>query len=78
MSDKILLPASWLSVNAFVSEAEGLRFKSQAGQTAHNVANASPRCNISPKGAVLPGRNDLEMGSANSSYTLRRVTACIM
>ena len=34
--------ASWLSVNAFVSGAEDLRFKSQAGQIEHIVANGLP------------------------------------
>ena len=28
------------------------------------------RCEISPKGAVLPGRNDAEMGTANSLHAL--------
>ena len=34
--------ASWLSGNAFVSGARGLRFKSRAGQIGHSVANGSP------------------------------------
>ena len=68
--------------NAFVSGAGGLRFKSQAGQIGHSVANGSPplrksdtvlptarhRCDISSKEAVLPGRNDAEMGPANSLH----------
>ena len=36
------LPASWSSGNAFVSGAEGLRFKSRASQIGHCVANGSP------------------------------------
>ena len=35
-------PASWPSGNAFVSGAEGLRFKSRAGQIGHSVANGLP------------------------------------
>ena len=35
-------PASWSSGNAFVSGVGGLRFKSQAGQIGHSVANGSP------------------------------------
>ena len=34
--------ASLLSGNAFVSGAEGLRFKSRAGQIGHCIANGSP------------------------------------
>ena len=37
-----ILPASWFSGNAFVSEAGGLKFKSQAGQIGHRVTNDSP------------------------------------
>ena len=33
--------ASWSSGNAFVSGAEGHRFKSRAGQIGHSVANGS-------------------------------------
>ena len=36
------VPASWSSGNAFVSGAGDLRFKSQAGQIGHSVANGSP------------------------------------
>ena len=35
-------PASWSSGNAFVSGAEGLRFKSRAGRIGHSAANGSP------------------------------------
>ena len=44
---------SWPSGNAFVSGAEGRRFKSRA---------------VSSKGAVLLGRNDAELGSINSLH----------
>ena len=37
-----ILAFCWLSGNAFVSGAEGLRFKSLAGQIGHSVANGSP------------------------------------
>ena len=42
INNKQLTPASWSSGNAFVSGAGGLRFKSQAGQIGHSVANSSP------------------------------------
>ena len=32
------------------------------------LPTARHRCNISSKGAVLPGRNDAEMGPANSLH----------
>ena len=34
--------ASWMSGNAFVTGAEGLRFKFQAGQIGHSTANGWP------------------------------------
>ena len=37
-----LLPANWLSDNAFVYGSGRLRFKSRAGQIGHSVANGSP------------------------------------
>ena len=37
-----ILPASWSSGNAFVSEAGGLSFKSRAGHIGHSVVNGSP------------------------------------
>ena len=58
--------ASWSSGYAFVSGAGGLRFKSLAGQVVTSVANDSLHCNISSKGAVLPGCNDEEMGPTSS------------
>ena len=39
---KLNLKFCWSSGNAFVSGAGGLRFKSQAGQIGHSVANGSP------------------------------------
>ena len=60
------MPASWSSGNAFVFEAGGLRFKSRVGQIGHSVVNGSPRCDISLKEAVTPGRKDAEIGPANS------------
>ena len=36
------ITACWSSGNAFDSEAGGLRFESQGGQTGHSVANGSP------------------------------------
>ena len=57
--------SSWSSGNAFVSGAGGLRFKSDAV-----LPTARHRCNISSKGAVLSGRNDAEMGPANSLQAL--------
>ena len=47
------IPASWSSGNAFVSIAEGLRFKSQAGQSNTVLLTARHRRNFSSKGAML-------------------------
>ena len=58
----------WSNGNAFVSGAGGMRFKSQAGQMGHSVANTHPRCNISSKRAVLPERNDAKVDRANSLH----------
>ena len=65
---KLMAPASWTSGNALVSAAGGLRFKSRTGQIGHSVTNGSPPLRHSLKGAVLPGRNDAEMGPANSLH----------
>ena len=65
---RFCLCASWLSGNAFVFEAGGLRFKFPAGQIGHRVANGLPPLRISSKEAVLPGHNDAEMGLANSLH----------
>ena len=62
-------PASWSSGNALVSGVGGLRFKSRTGQIGHSVTNGSPPLRYSSKGAVLPGRNDAEMGPANSLHS---------
>ena len=62
------VPAGWSSGNAFVSGAGGLRFKSGADQIGHVLPAARHRCDISSKGAVLPGRNDAEMSPANSLH----------
>ena len=45
-----------------------LRFKSWAGQIGHSVDNVSPPLQYFLKRAVLPGRNDAEMGPANSLH----------
>ena len=43
-----------------------MRFKSRAGQIGHSVANGSPPLRyFSEKRAVLPGRNDAEIGPVN-------------
>ena len=60
---QLFFSASWSSGNAFVSGAGGLRFKSDAV-----LPTARHRCDISSKGAMLPGRNDAEMGPANSLH----------
>ena len=46
-----------------LSGVGGLRFKSRASQIGHSVAS-----DISLERAVLPGRNDVEMGPANSLH----------
>ena len=58
----------WSSGNAFVSGAGGLRFNFRAGKSDTVLPTARHRCNISSKGAVLPGRNDAELGPANSLH----------
>ena len=73
----ILLQASWPSGNAFVSGAEGLRFKSRVGQIGHSVANDLPPLRHFFKSAVLLGCNDAEM-DLQTHYTLRRSRASIM
>ena len=66
-SEKIR-PASLSSGNMFVSGAEDLRFDSRSGQIGRRVANGLPRCYISLKGPVLPGRNDAKMSPPNSLH----------
>ena len=66
----MITPASWSSNNVLVSGAGGLRFKFPAVQVEYRAANGSPSCDITLKGAVLPWRNDAEMGPANSLHAL--------
>ena len=42
MNNNSHIPPIWSSGNAFVSEAESLRFKSRAGQIGHSFANGLP------------------------------------
>ena len=60
--------ASWSSGKAFVSGAEGMRFKSRAGQIGRSVANGYNCCDISSKRAALSVHNDAEMGPANALH----------
>ena len=53
------------SGNAFVFGAGSLRFKSRAGQIENRADN-----DISSKGIVLLGRNNAEVGLANSLHAL--------
>ena len=51
-----LTSASWSSGNAFDPGAEGLRFKSRAGQIEHSVANGSaPLRHFPQKELCCPG-----------------------
>ena len=60
------------SSNTFVSGAEGLRFKSQAGQIGYGVANGSPpQRNFFERSCVARKRNDAER-APQARYTLRR------
>ena len=61
-------PVSWLSGNAFVSGAGGLRFKSRAAKSYTVLPTVRHRCNISSKEAALPGCNDEEMDPASSLH----------
>ena len=54
--------------NGFVFGAGGLRFRSRPVKLVIVLPTARHRCNISLKGAVLPGRYDTEMDSANSLH----------
>ena len=71
-------PAIWLSVNAFVSGAGGLRFESEAGRIGHRIAYCS-----------LPLRHFFEWSCCCpdavtrrrvtlTRYTFRRNTASVM
>ena len=58
---------SWSSDSEFVCGAEGLRFKSRAGQIRHSVADGSPLLqHFIGKSSLARTRNDAEMGLANS------------
>ena len=50
----------------FVSVVEGLRFKFRASQLSTVLPTARHRRDISLEEAVLPGRNNVETGRANS------------
>ena len=49
-------------------ELEVLKFKFPAGQIRNSASTARHHCDISSKGAVLPGLNDTEMGLAYSLH----------
>ena len=57
---------SWSDGNAFVSEAEGLKFKSRANQIGHSVANGSPPLVQYLDSCVACRHKDAEMGPTNS------------
>ena len=60
----LLGPASWSSVDAFVSGARDLRLNSRADQIGHIVLSmARHRCNNSLEGAALFGHSDAEMAN---------------
>ena len=62
--------ASWLSGNAVVFGAVGLKLKSRADQFGHSVANDSPPLpHFFERSCVARRRNDVEMGTANSLHT---------
>ena len=67
-SFQMALPVSWSSGKAFASGAGGLRFKSRGIKSDTVFGTTRHRCEVSSKGAVLPGRNDAEMGPANSLH----------
>ena len=57
-----------ITVNALVSGAGCLRFKFQAGQSAHSVACSLPPLRYFFNGAVLPNHNYAKIGPANSLH----------
>ena len=61
----MVVPVCRSSGNAFVSESGGLRFKLWPVKSETVLSTVRHRCNISSKEAVLPGRNDAEIGPAN-------------
>ena len=68
--------ASWLSGNAFVSGAEGLRFKFRAGQIGHTVTHGVSAATSLRKELYCPGAMTWRWGPP-TRYTLRRITANI-
>ena len=64
-------------VNRSYLEREVGRLNLETVKSDTVLPTARHRCDVSSKGAVLRGRNDAEMGPANS-FTLRRNTASIM
>ena len=69
----------WPSDNAFVFGTGGLKFKSRAGQIEDSVASGSPPPqHFLERSCVACRRNEAEMGSAQTHYTIQRNTASIM
>ena len=67
MADTKLVRFSWSSGKAFVSGAEGLRFKSRAGYIGHSVANDSSLLQLFfERIGIARRRNDAKMGPVNS------------
>ena len=66
--DCLITVNSTSSGNAFVSGAGGLRFESWLVKSDTVLQTTCHRCDISLKEAVLPRRNDAEMGPANSLH----------
>ena len=56
---------NWLSGNAFVIAAVGLRFKSWAGQIGYSVANSLLLLKYFFERSCFAGCNDVEIGPAN-------------
>ena len=62
---------SWSSANAFLSGVGGQKFKSRTGQIERSVANDSPPLRYFFERSCVAndgGRNDAEMGPANSFH----------
>ena len=62
--------SSWMSSNVFVSGVGRQRFKSQARQIELSAANGSPLLQNFFKRSCAAGRNDMEIGIANSLHAL--------
>ena len=71
-----LFTVSWSRGIAFASGEGALRFKSWAGQSHTVLPMAYHHCNISSKGVVLLGRNNVEMGSSNSLHASMYCSKC--